>query len=221
MYASYPQKLAIVSAMASVRGEVMIIKGIENSARTVWDGFRDRASGSHLIEKVAFSNLKTESLKSFSAAVLKLCLDAKGKTLNGYSDDIIVEKDDRFTSTISRMAAVTNLTFDRAFATILSTVIGYDQLLVESIIQKEETPEAIARLTFEYGVRKFGLADMDYAGVMLLDNLDEDLVTQMNDHRDLFWAEVTNVIGAKQYMDLFELVTDISSVRINLPETLQ
>ncbi|QGZ14521.1 hypothetical protein [Photobacterium phage PDCC-1] len=221
MYVSYTQKLAIISTMASVRGEVMIIKGLEEGGRTVWNNYRDKATGSHLIEGVAFSNLKTESLKSFSAAVLKLAFDAKGKVLNGYSDDMIVEKHDRFTSTISRLAAVNNLTFERAFSTIMSTVVGYDQTMVESILEMNETKEDIAKLTFEHGIRKHGLADAEYADVMVVSALDPELIEQLHEQRDLFWNEALNNVAGKDYLDAFEMVKDIITVRVVQPNTLQ
>lgn len=221
MYVSYTQKLAIISTMASVRGEVMIVKGIESSARTVWDNYRDKSTGSHLIENVAFSNLKTESLKSFSAAVLKLAFDAKGKTLNGYSDDMIVEEHDRFTSTVSRLAAVNQLTFEHALATILSTVVGYDQALIEQIIEMEETPEAIAKLSFKYTNRKFGMADEEYAHVMVIDQLDEELVKNMHEHRDAFWDAALCTVVYKEHMDMFEILKDIAALKVDHTATLQ
>ncbi|UVD32200.1 hypothetical protein [Vibrio phage phiKT1028] len=209
MHIPYIQKLAIISAMASVRGEVMVIKAIHEGAKDVWEHYREKSSGSHLIEGVAFSNLKTESLKSFGAAVLKLALNAKGKTLNGFSDEMIVEESERFTSTLSRLAAVKELNFNFAFEVIMSAVVGYDQWLIRSINQMEETPEAIAHLTLAYGVRKFEMADMDYAETMLLSNLDEAFIVAMHNNRDTFWCLAFNLVADKDYLDAFEMLKDI------------
>lgn len=212
MQITYVQKLNLVSTMSAVRGEVMVLAGIYDSAKGVWENYRDRSSGSHLIEGVAFSNLKTESLKSFGAAVLKLSLNAKGKTLNGYSDEMIVEESERFTSTISRLAAVSDLTFERAFNTIMSTVVGYDQWLVGRANYANNNAFELATLTFAYAVRKHDLCDMDYAEAMLLSDLDETMVSTMFERREVFWNIAMGVVIDRDYLDLFDVLKDIAKM---------
>lgn len=220
MKITYIQKLAIVSAMASVRGDVMIISGIKESAKDVWENYRDKASGSHLIERVAFSNLKTESLKSFGAAVLKLSLNAKGKTLTGFSDEMVVEESERFTSTLSRLAAVSDLTFEHAFATVMSTVVGYDQWLVERSEYANNNPYELAKLTYAYAVRKFDLCDMDYADTMVLSSMDESMVKVMFERRDVFWNMAMAEVIDRDYLDLFEVLKDIANMDCTIFDTV-
>lgn len=216
MYVSKSQKFAIISTMSAVRGEVMVIKGLANAAHPVWENFRDAATQAHLIERVAFSNLKSESLKSFGAALLKLTLNAKGKTLNGYSDQMIVEESERFTSTLSRLGSVKELTFEHAFATLMSTVVGYDIVLVREIMAMNETPMDIAHLTYRYVVRKFDLAEPDYAEVMLNGSITDEHAESMEHNRESHWDQAYDAIRDVDFIDPFDMLKEIVKVNVAL-----
>lgn len=220
MKISYVQKLMLVSTMASVRGDVIVISGIEEGAKQVWENYRERASGTHLIEGVAFSNLKTESLKSFGSAVLKLALNAKGKTLNGFSNEMIVEESERFTSTLSRLAAVKELKFEHAFSIIMSSIIGYDQWLIQRATYANNNPFELATLAFAYAVRKHELCDMDYAEAMVLSTLDESLVKTMFERRDVFWSMAMAEVIDRDYLDLFDVLKDIANMDCTIFNTV-
>lgn len=220
MKISYVQKLMLVSTMASVRGDVIVISGIEEGAKQVWENYRERASGTHLIEGVAFSNLKTESLKSFGSAVLKLALNAKGKTLNGFSNEMIVEESERFTSTLSRLAAVKELKFEHAFSIIMSSIIGYDQWLIQRAAYANNNPFELATLAFAYAVRKHELCDMDYAEAMVLSTLDESLVNTMFERRDVFWSMAMAEVIDRDYLDLFDVLKDIANMDCTIFNTV-
>lgn len=212
MHIKPAQKLAIVSTLASVRGDIIIIKGIEEGARAVWENSRDQKTGTHLIEGVAFSNLKTESLKTFSAAVLKLAFNAQGKTINGFTDDMIEEDSTRFTHTVSRMAAISALTFDHAFSVIMSAVVGYDEWFVAQVLNIKETSEEMGRLAFTYTAKKLCNTDAEYVEDMILSTLDPEYLEHMNTQRDEWLAAVLEKVMSFQVLDPFRVLIQATEI---------
>lgn len=124
-------KFNIISTLIQASNDLKVISSIFKTSNTYWDNFREANGEKHLIEDFKFSGAKTDSVKAYISAIIRMYLDSDGVTQNGYTKKSLEAHSDFIVNFGGQLSGIPRLTSEVAFKRVMVHVLGWDDRLVE------------------------------------------------------------------------------------------